>query len=68
MTSEEQRIIAHRCPQCSYGAMDYRGAKCHHPHHPGSVGGWGTEWAADCEHHTPDGKTGRMTQPKMIRS
>jgi len=68
MTKDEQITIAHRCPQCQYGAVDYRGAICHHPHHPGSVGGWGTEWAAECNNYSPDGKVGKMQPQRMIRS
>lgn len=61
-TSQTTAIIRSRCPRCQYGCFHYNDVRCSHPHHPGYVGGCGTEWAARCDKFVDTGRVGRLKE------
>lgn len=60
--------IQKKCVGCSHGFANHvgRGVQCKHHLHPGNVGGFGTEWALNCSHYTPDGKRGTI-EVRLVR-
>jgi hypothetical protein len=68
MDTNTLKIIVERCGRCEHGGLESRYARgvlkdlptCFHPYHVGEMGGWGSEWAAHCDHFKDTGKVGRI--------
>lgn len=67
MTKKERSIIEERCSTCKYGTWHYNTVQCYHPHHPGEMGGYGTEWAEKCSDYVDTGCINRIVTITKIQ-